>query len=82
MKIKDKMDRIAKKCGYDYARRIGIYHGYEVWDFDTNKYAVMGYPVFALVKDKKVWTIRFGHKYHQRIWDFVNKKLDEMGVPE
>ena len=58
-------------------KKMGVYHGYDVWMFDTNKPVTIGYPVFALTKGRKVWTIKKWHKYHRRIWDYVNSLPDD-----
>ena len=81
MTVKEQLDARAKECGFDYAKKIGVYKGYEVWLYDTKRPAAVGYPIFALVKDRKVWTIGYGDKYHRRIWDFVIKGGENESAP-
>ncbi|MGN8636226.1 hypothetical protein [Eubacterium pyruvativorans] len=46
---------IAKKNGYDTARYVGVWNGYEVWtgDFTDGKVHEVGLPLFILIKDGK-----------------------------
>ena len=73
----EELDRAAKKCGRDYAKRIGTYRGCEAWEFLTKDSGCVGYPHFALVKQDKIKHVAYGDKLHQKLWDLSNKNTDD-----
>ncbi len=53
--IKIKIDAITINSGFDYAKYLGIYKGYDVFQpkmYDDN--LLIGRPVFFLVKNNKI----------------------------
>lgn len=59
---------IVKENGYDTARYVGVWNGYEVWtgDFTDGEVHEVGLPLFVLVKDG---TYKLGYDEWMEIMD-------------
>ena len=71
IKMQEKMDRFAKKCGFDFAIKRGVYKGFELWGFVLKLPAYVCYPIHALVKSKKIKVIHKTDKEYKGIRKYI-----------
>ena len=51
----DYIDKLSKHNGFDYARYLGVYNGYDIYQpFFHNEEAVYGYPVLLHVRGNTI----------------------------
>ena len=74
MDLQEKMNRLAKKDGFDYMEQVGEFKGCGVWCFRSKEIMYTGYPLFVLTKGSKAKIIARGinPKFHRAVWDYVN----------
>lgn len=54
MEVPEIITEIVKRNGFDYAKYLGVYKGYQIYQPCFNKHTIYGRPRFNHVKGKKM----------------------------